>query len=221
MPPFGMIRTCDLSTKRAAVKLMQDNGARILAGSDLGGDWVVPGFSLHQEFGELRAAGLSPLQVLQAATLSGAQFAGRDATMGSVEVGKLADLVLLDANPLEDSKNLDRIAAVFMRGKHFSRSALDKMLEQVAADYAAQPHPNMRAAADAECAVGDAGWLGLGGSEQCREIFVRLVWARHEIPGYARQLSHWREVGKRIVRLPRIDLWQDADDGFRREVHRS
>ena len=125
--------------QRAAVKLMQDNGVRILAGSDLGGGWVVPGFSLHQEFGELRAAGLSPLHVLQAATLNGAQFAGREATMGSVEVGKLADLVLLEANPLEDSKNLDRIAAVFMRGKHFSRSALDRMLEEVAVGYAAQP----------------------------------------------------------------------------------
>ena len=125
--------------QRSSVKLMQDNGVKIITGSDLGGGWVVPGFSLHQEFGELRAAGLSPLQVLQAATLHGAEFAGKAATMGSVEVGKLADLVLLDANPLEDSKNLDRIAAVFMRGKHFSRSALDKMLEEVAAGYAAQP----------------------------------------------------------------------------------
>ena len=128
--------------QRSTVKLLQQGGVKILAGSDLGGGWVVPGFSLHQEFGELRAAGLSPLQVLQAATLNGAQFAGREATLGTVEPGKWADLVLLDGNPLEDSRNLDRIASVVLRGRHFPRAALDRMLSTVAAGYAAQaPRP--------------------------------------------------------------------------------
>ena len=128
--------------QRSTAKLLQDGGVKILAGSDLGGGWVVPGFSLHQEFAELRAAGLSPLQVLQAATLNGAQFAGREASLGTVEAGKAADLVLLDANPLEDSRHLDRIASVVLRGRYFSRAALDRMLDEVATRYAAQaPRP--------------------------------------------------------------------------------
>ncbi|HEX2544133.1 MAG TPA: amidohydrolase family protein [Ramlibacter sp.] len=122
-----------------ALKLMKDNGVKILAGSDLGGGWVIPGFGLHQEFRELAAAGLTPLEVLQATTLSGARFVGREATMGTVEAGKNADLVLLQANPLADVANLDRIDAVFLRGKFYARAALDKLLADVAAGYAAQP----------------------------------------------------------------------------------
>ncbi|CAN5774893.1 amidohydrolase family protein [soil metagenome] len=122
-----------------AVKLMKDNGVKILAGSDLGGGWVIPGFGLHQEFRELAAAGLTPLEVLQATTLSGARFVGREATMGTVEQGKNADLVLLDANPIADVANLDRVNGVFLRGRYYSRAALDKLLSDVAAGYAAQP----------------------------------------------------------------------------------
>lgn len=121
-----------------AVKLMQQSGVKILAGSDLGGGWVIPGFSLHQEFRELAAAGLTPLEVLQSTTLNGAQFAGRESTMGTVEKGKNADLVLLEANPLADVANLDKVSAVFLRGKLYSRAALDKLLADVAAGYAVQ-----------------------------------------------------------------------------------
>ena len=117
---------------------MQQAGVKILAGSDLGGGWVIPGFSLHQEFRELAAAGLSPLQVLQATTLNGARFAGREATMGTVEQGKNADLVLLNGNPIADVANLHQVNAVFLRGKYYSRVALDKLLADVATGYAAQ-----------------------------------------------------------------------------------
>ena len=116
----------------------KDNGVRILAGSDLGGGWVIPGFSLHQEFRELAAAGLTPLEVLRATTLSAAEFAGRQATLGVVEEGKHADLVLLDANPLADVANLDRIAGVFLRGRYFPRAELDKLLAAVATANALQ-----------------------------------------------------------------------------------
>jgi hypothetical protein len=126
------------ATQQKGAKLMQQNGVKILAGSDLGGGWCIPGFSLHQEFRELAAAGLTPLEVLQATTLNGAQFAGREASMGTVEKGKNADLVLLDGNPIADAANLDKVAAVFLRGKHYPRSALDKLLSDVATAYAAQ-----------------------------------------------------------------------------------
>ena len=130
------------------VKMMQQNGVKMLAGSDLGGGWVVPGFSLHQEFHELAAAGLSPLQILQMTTLNGAQFVGRQATMGTVEPGKNADLVLLNADPIADVTNLDKISGVFLKGKYYSRNALDAVLSNVAAAYAAQPLKDLSTALD-------------------------------------------------------------------------
>ena len=120
-------------------KLMQQNGVKILAGSDLGGGWVIPGFGLHQEFREMAIAGLTPLQILQSTTINGAQFVGREATMGTVEVGKNADLVLLDANPLADVANLSKISHVVLRGKVYTRATLDKIKTDVAAAYAAMP----------------------------------------------------------------------------------
>ncbi len=120
------------------VKMMKQNGVKIMAGSDLGGGWLVPGFSLHQEFKQLAAAGLSPLEVLQATTLNGAQFANRTSTLGSVEAGKNADLVLLDANPIADVANLDKVSSVLLRGKYYSRAALDKLLSDAATAYANQ-----------------------------------------------------------------------------------
>ena len=119
-------------------KLMKLNGVKLLAGSDTsppGAVWVVPGFSLHQEFALLAAAGLSPLDILQMTTLNGAQFLNREATMGTVDLGKNADLVLLDANPIADVANLDKIAGVVLGGKYFSKQALDKMKSDVANAY--------------------------------------------------------------------------------------
>lgn len=121
-----------------AVKGMKQNGVKMLAATDLGGGLVIPGFSLHQEFRELAAAGLSPLEILQMTTLNGAQFLGREATMGTVEAGKNADLVLLDANPIADAASLDKVSAVFLRGRYYPRNALDALLAKVAAAYASQ-----------------------------------------------------------------------------------
>ena len=130
------------------VKLMKQNGVPMLAGSDLGGGWVIPGFSLHQEFRELAAAGLSPLEVLQMTTLDGARFLGRESTMGTVEAGKNGDLVLLDGNPIADVANLDKVSSVFLRGKHYSRTALDKLLSDVAAAVAIEPLRPLASALD-------------------------------------------------------------------------
>lgn len=117
-------------------KLMQQNGVGILAGSDVGGVWLIAGFSLHEEFHELAAAGLTPLEVLQSTTLNAARFLNREATSGTVSEGKNADLVILDANPIADSANLDRISGVVLHGKYLSHEALEKMKADVAAAYA-------------------------------------------------------------------------------------
>ncbi len=128
--------------------LMHKSGVKLLAGSDLGGIWVIPGASLHQEFAELAAAGLSPLQVLQSTTLNGAAFLGRQASMGTVEVGKNADLVLLEANPLADVANLGKISGLVLKGRYLSKSTLDAMKQGAAQAYAAQPLQALSAAID-------------------------------------------------------------------------
>ncbi|MES2257057.1 MAG: amidohydrolase family protein [Pseudomonadota bacterium] len=134
--------------QQKATKLLADSGVPMMTGSDLSGIWVVPGFSLHQEFRELSASGLSPLTVLQMATLNGAKFLKREATMGTVATGKNADLVLLDANPLADTANLSKISGVVVKGKYFAKTALDKMKSDVAAAYNAQPLQSVQSVLD-------------------------------------------------------------------------
>jgi imidazolonepropionase-like amidohydrolase len=108
-------------------------GVPFLAGTDTAaGVHVFPGFSLHQELALFVQAGLTPLQALQTATLNPAKFLNRLADLGTVERGKLADLVLLDANPLEDIANTKKIRAVVLAGRYFDRSELDRMLKGVA-----------------------------------------------------------------------------------------
>lgn len=107
------------------VKLLDQSGVKMMAGTDFGGQWLVPGFSLHQEFDILAQAGLSPLRILQMTTLRGAQFLGREATMGTVEGGKEANLVLLGANPVASAANLHKVDAVILNGTYYDRQALD------------------------------------------------------------------------------------------------
>jgi imidazolonepropionase-like amidohydrolase len=107
-------------------------GVPFLAGTDTAaGVHVFPGFSLHQELALFVQAGLTPLQALQTATLNPAKFLNRLADLGTVERGKLADLVLLDANPLEDIANTTRIRAVVLAGRYLDRPELDRMLKRV------------------------------------------------------------------------------------------
>jgi imidazolonepropionase-like amidohydrolase len=74
------------------------------------------------------AAGLSPREALESATLAPARLLGWDHVMGSVDSGKIADLVLLDGNPLQDISNTRRVAGVFAQGRYYSRQDLDGML---------------------------------------------------------------------------------------------
>lgn len=107
-------------------------GAGILAGTDGSASFQVFGFNLHDELGWLVQAGLTPLAALQAATLNPARFLGRTADHGTIEAGKRADLVLLDANPLLDIANTRRIHAVVVDGRLLGRAQLDSLLAGVA-----------------------------------------------------------------------------------------
>ena len=111
------------------VGAMKKAGVPILAGTDTGNPFCFPGFSLHEELALLVIAGLTPVEALRSATLNPAKFFGLDKTLGTIEVGKIADLVLLGANPLEDIRNTQRIKAVVSNGRLFDRKALDKLLD--------------------------------------------------------------------------------------------
>ncbi|MGE5925868.1 MAG: amidohydrolase family protein [Gemmatimonadota bacterium] len=102
--------------RRRFVRQLVSAGAPILAGSDAGIQVVAPGTSLHDELRELVAAGLTPFEALRTATVEPARFF-EDPAAGAVRPGANADLLLLDANPLDDVTNAARIAAMILRGE--------------------------------------------------------------------------------------------------------
>jgi len=104
----------------------------LLAGTQLNAGAIgTPGAVLHDELQIFVAAGLSPFHALRAATVNPAKFMKREKDLGTVEEGKLADLVLLDANPLEDIANVRKINTVVANGRLLSRHDLDEMLNKV------------------------------------------------------------------------------------------
>lgn len=107
---------------------LRDAGVPLLVGTDDLVPCVLPGFSMKNEFEELYAAGLTPFEVLQAATYNAAVFLGTTATSGTVWPGKVADLVLLSANPLDDVDNAFRQEGVMLHGKWFPESQLQSRL---------------------------------------------------------------------------------------------
>lgn len=114
----------------ALTALLSESGVPMMVGTD--GSYQVPGLSMGQEFQELARAGLPPLKILQMATRDPARFLGRTTTMGSVTVGKGADLVLLSDNPLSDVSNLERITGVVRSGHYHSGAELALMRRRIA-----------------------------------------------------------------------------------------
>ncbi len=129
----------DLATRRRFVSKelelvgeMHRAGVPFLAGTDTAaGVYIFPGFSLHEELELFVAAGFTPAEALRTATRDPARFLGMGDRLGAVATGKLADLVLLDRNPLEDIRNTRAIFAVVANGRFFAREGLDRLLLQV------------------------------------------------------------------------------------------
>jgi len=109
---------------------MNAKGVKFIAGTDFPNPYVFPGFSLHDELLLMVKGGMPILDALRAVTINPAIFMNKTTDFGSVEVGKLASLVLLNKNPLENIENTKTIETVILRGKVYSRKALDSMLEQ-------------------------------------------------------------------------------------------
>ena len=114
---------------RVVTRDMAAAGVGLLAGCDA----LIPGFCVHEELARMVAGGLTPLAALQTATVNPARYLGRESTLGTVAAGRKADLVLLDANPLEDISNVRRIRAVIAAGRFFDRTALDQLLARAKA----------------------------------------------------------------------------------------
>jgi imidazolonepropionase-like amidohydrolase len=114
---------------------LNDSGVLLMSGTDAPVPLAVPGFSLHDELETMVDVGLSSYDVLKTSTYNPALYLGKLDEVGTVEVGKRADLVLLEANPLEDITSTREIAGVMIRGRYFDRADLDTILELVAKDY--------------------------------------------------------------------------------------
>jgi imidazolonepropionase-like amidohydrolase len=117
-----------ISLRRKLLKALDDAGARLLLGSDSPQIFNVPGFSLHRELAFVVEAGISPVDALRTGTVNPARYFGLDSSVGRIEPGMDADLVMLDHNPLDDIRNTQRIHGVMLRGQWLPREALDDML---------------------------------------------------------------------------------------------
>jgi hypothetical protein len=110
---------------------MKRAGVEFIVGTDTPNPYVFPGFSLHDELAMLVQSGFTPMEALQAATRNAAKYLGRLDSLGTIEKGKFADLVLLDQNPLADIADTKKIRAVALGGRLVDKAALDEMLAKI------------------------------------------------------------------------------------------
>ncbi|MCC6772553.1 MAG: amidohydrolase family protein [Gemmatimonadaceae bacterium] len=144
---FRMLTPADWALRREAfalqqriVTLLHEQGVPFLAGTDLSNPFIFPGFSLHEELRNLVAAGFTPLQALQAATVNPARYFAATDSLGAVAAGKLADFVVLDGNPLADIANTERVHAVVLNGLLLDAPARQRLLDNGKA-LASPPRP--------------------------------------------------------------------------------
>lgn len=122
--------------RKQLIKKLSDNGHGMLLGSDAPQLFNVPGFSIHKEMRDMADAGMSNLEIIQSGTINPAIYFGMENTFGEVKVGFDADLILIDADPLQDLDALQEISGVMHRGKWLSKSQIDKELKEIAANAA-------------------------------------------------------------------------------------
>jgi imidazolonepropionase-like amidohydrolase len=116
-------------------KALHDAGAHVLLGTDTPNPFVVQGFSIHEELRNLVQAGLTPFEAIKAGTCDAAQFLNATQEFGTIEVGKRADLILVNGNPLEDVSNLSHPIGVMVRGQWFTEMQLQNMLAELVTTY--------------------------------------------------------------------------------------
>ena len=118
--------------RRELIKKLQDGGHGMLLGSDAPQLFNVPGFSIQHEIEGMRLAGLTPLEILQSGTINPAIFFGMEGSFGEIKEGQAADMVLLNANPLENTEAFKQISGVMVQGKWLSQEMIAKKLADIA-----------------------------------------------------------------------------------------
>lgn len=124
-----------LTNRTRILRALHEGGVKILMGTDAPQQFSVPGFSLHRELLYMKEAGMSPYEILKSGTVNVGQYFAKQDSFGTIETGKRADLVLLNANPLTDIRNVSKIEGVMVHGRWFSRTDLDDKLATIAKKY--------------------------------------------------------------------------------------
>ncbi|REJ75615.1 MAG: hypothetical protein DWQ47_09095 [Acidobacteria bacterium] len=130
-PPSEDRRAKYVDYRNKLVKAIHDAGGKVMAGSDAPEWFLLYGYTLHRELESLREAGLSNYAVLESATRNPAEFLGEIDVAGTIEPGKRADLVLLDANPLNEISNTRKIAGVMVRGRWVGKESIETMISGI------------------------------------------------------------------------------------------
>lgn len=125
-----------LANRQRVLSALYKGGVKILMGTDAPQQFTLPGFSLERELVYMRDAGMSPYDILKSGTVNPGQYFAKQDSFGTIETGKRADLVLLNANPLTDIRNVSKIEGVMVRGKWFSRQDLNDRLAKIEEKYA-------------------------------------------------------------------------------------
>jgi imidazolonepropionase-like amidohydrolase len=125
----------EITLRNRILKALSDAGTMILLGSDAPQLYSVPGFSLQREMETMVAAGMTPYQVLASGTINVARFHKNESETGTVAVGRRADLLLVDGNPLQDIRNMGRKSGVMVKGRWLPWSEIQQRLDQIAASY--------------------------------------------------------------------------------------
>lgn len=127
--------------QRPFTKVFQESGGQIMTGTDALLPRLVPGFALHQELQELVAVGLTPYEALRSSTTTPYEFLGESKQSGTIDLGKRTDLLLVEANPLENVANAAKIAGVMMRGRWITRAEIDRRMHKISSK-GAHVHPH-------------------------------------------------------------------------------
>ena len=143
IPPDAQTKIRDDFEKfqRPFTKVFHDKGGQLMTGTDSLMPRLVPGFALHQELHELVDVGLTPYQALRTSTTIPYEYLGESSEAGTIEVGKRSDLLLVEANPLEDVSAASKIAGVMMRGRWIGRTEIDRKMRKISGEPAGSSAP--------------------------------------------------------------------------------
>jgi imidazolonepropionase-like amidohydrolase len=120
--------------QRPLTKAFHDKGGKLMTGTDAIIPGIVPGFSVHRELKELVDVGLTPFEALRTSTTAPFEYLGEN-DKGTIEVGKVSDLVLLDENPLKDISGASKVAGVLIRGRWIAKDEIEKRMKEIEASF--------------------------------------------------------------------------------------